>query len=203
MGKNGKVLYFLFGVAVAMVINILFINNHSDFEDRLIALFTAIGTVGAVVVALYFSFSADRREQDRIDTEKRVANFYLVTQLNHIRNYARGFLEKLHMANDDAEEAVKFNNGLFPLYKRLNLLLIPSDLGPHLKSIPEELHIQLIDLEVKKSLWSDLISIYLKSKLNGDIDDAAKFAKQVHDVCETAMKLLSEADAGRKRSYDT
>jgi hypothetical protein len=185
-----KVIYFVGGIVLASVVIGLLLDAKIDVFKYWLEFFTAIGTVGSVMVALYFSFGSDKREKLRIADEKRVAHTILLEQLLRARLLSQKLISAFEEGTDNGEKKFISYRGLDSLVEEMEPVLSNNDIVPHFKYLD---HDQLTSILALRNTFRIFKTEIIKIQNNGEIGPAViglrefDYAKKTHRHAEQAL----------------
>lgn len=93
MNKKANVIYFVFGMAVMFVLYTLIVSSTQEFENRIIQLFVAIGTFGAVIVALYQISLRVKQDKELREERNKLAFKMLKDPVDDMHRLVKSFID--------------------------------------------------------------------------------------------------------------
>lgn len=162
--KGEKATYFIGGMVLAtVVLGLLYDARVSNLKFWLEFL-TAAGTLGAVFVALYFSYGSDRREKSRLETEWRIAKTYLEVETFNLVIHASLFIKAYEQKDATPRNQIYFDQRVDESYIGLKNSLLPERLEEIYRSVCPDLHRELVILQIAKDSWLRLLGEYKSEK---------------------------------------
>ncbi|GEM_PF-3862975 len=190
MERNIKVIYFVCGMAVTFAICFLLVKTELEFEVRLMNLLTAFGTVGAVIVALYFSYGADRRAIKRDEIEFSIALEFVSTQIQQLMHLSTSFIGEYDTQSSRRSNLRGMVRSVPNMKALLEITLVQEKLELHYRVMPPQLRMKLMVITTQKLAFVKCLEMYEKSRNKQHLIRGKKCAVKLTKLSVDAFKIM-------------